>query len=370
MAGQGAPRAAPGAPGATLPTQGPIAPLAEAWEALADAVDAAPFERPGWVAAWWEAFGSGDLNVFTVERAGELRALLPLVRRGSTLHSPANEHSPALSPLALDEQAARDLVRSALIGATRVVSMDFVDAEKGHIAAWQEAAADLGWRTAIRGRMRSPFVALEDTWEGFEQSLSANVRGAVGRRRRRREECGSLEFVVETGAAGVDALLQEGFTVEASGWKGADGTAMASSPETRTFYTAVARWAAARGTLRLAFLRLDGQAIAFHLDIEEGAAHYHVKGGYDAAFARFSPGKLLHHLLLERAFGLGLSRYEFLGAVEPYKAQWANREHPRVLVRTFAPTAGARAAWVSERYGRPILRRVRRALTAFRSGKR
>ena len=40
--------------------------LAEEWDGLADRVGAAPWTRPGWVAAWWRAFGSGRLQIVEV----------------------------------------------------------------------------------------------------------------------------------------------------------------------------------------------------------------------------------------------------------------------------------------------------------------
>ena len=39
------------------------------WDALADRVAATPFMRPGWIAAWWRAFGSGKLEVLTARGA-------------------------------------------------------------------------------------------------------------------------------------------------------------------------------------------------------------------------------------------------------------------------------------------------------------
>jgi hypothetical protein len=68
--------------------------------------------------------------------------------------------------------------------------------------------------------------------------------------------------------------------IEASGWKGERGAAIISRPETRSFYTEVSRWAARNGWLRLAFLRLDGRALAFQCGLEDGGTHYFLKGGF------------------------------------------------------------------------------------------
>jgi CelD/BcsL family acetyltransferase involved in cellulose biosynthesis len=44
----------------------------ERWDALADRAGAAPFLRPGWIAAWWRAFGRGRLEILTAGSGGRL----------------------------------------------------------------------------------------------------------------------------------------------------------------------------------------------------------------------------------------------------------------------------------------------------------
>ena len=97
------------------------------------------------------------------------------------------------------------------------------------------------------------------------------------------------------GRDGLDSLLTEGFAIESAGWKAAGGTAIVSRAETEGFYREVAAWAAQRGWLRLAFLRLDGRALAFEFAIEEGGVYYALKSGFDPAYRAFSPGTLLIH---------------------------------------------------------------------------
>ena len=48
----------------------------------------------------------------------------------------------------------------------------------------------------------------------------------------------------------------------------------------------MARWAAAKGWLRLAFLRLDGKPLAFDFGLNDGNTLYSLKTGYDEAYRR------------------------------------------------------------------------------------
>jgi CelD/BcsL family acetyltransferase involved in cellulose biosynthesis len=182
-------------------------------------------------------------------------------------------------------------------------------------------------------------------------------------------EAGAVSVQVCDGHESLDDLLGEGFAVEASSWKGAGGTAITSQDSTRSFYRGVAQWAASLGWLRLAFLRLDGRAIAFQFDLEVDGTYYSLKIGFDPAYERFSPGKLLAYAMVSRAVASGLGRYELLGTDEAWKYRWTETTHERVALRAFAPTPAGLAAWSNHAYMRPLARRIplaRRLADAFR----
>jgi CelD/BcsL family acetyltransferase involved in cellulose biosynthesis len=331
---------------------------------LADRVAAPPYLRPGWIAAWWRAFGTGTLDIFMARRGGRLVGLLPLCRRRTALVSPTNWHSPGFGLVAEPGVSAgfAEQILADRRGAHRV-SLAFVDPGSEDIGAWRGAAATHGFRVLTRTLARFASVEIHGDWDAFDRGLSRNLRGDVRRSFRRLQEVGDVRFEHLDGLEQLDQLLTEAFRVESSGWKGARGTAIASRPETERFYREVSAWAAQRGKLRVAVLRLDGRAIAFELGIEERGVHYALKAGFDPAHRAFSPGKLLIHQILERSFSIGLSRYEMAG-VEGYKLAWANAFRDVALVQAFAPSAMGFVDWAAFRYGRPI---AKRALTALPS---
>lgn len=333
------------------------------WEELADAVGATPFERPGWVEAWWEAFGKGRLQIVTLRRAGTLVAVAPLRLRWGALTSPTNWHTPLSGLLARDPVSAAAAAHALFAGRTRQISLSFVDPEGAAACAFREAATRAGYRSTERPVLRSPYVAIDGDWSRYERRLTSKRRSNLRRLHRRLEQRGELTFELSDGTDRLETLLDEGFRVEASGWKATRGTAIASRPDTHHFYRRLAHWAAARGSLRLAFMRLDGRALAFDYCLEEGGVHYLLKTGYDEAYRPFAPGVLLRRQMLARAFSIGLHTYEFLGTDDVWKHEWTDSYHERKLVQAFAPSvAGAaeRAAFV---YGRPL---AKRALTVVR----
>ncbi len=343
--------------------------LASEWEELADATGAPPFLYPQWIEAWWRAFGSGELEV-PVERVnGGLTALLPLVRRRGSLQSPTNWHTPTFGVLASDSAAAESLLGRLLARRVHRLSLGFLERENGDLERCVAAAAAAGCRIAVRTLERSPYLGVEGGWARAEDSLPAKLVRDVRRRRRRLVELGAVAVDVQDGGERLAELLDEGFLLEGSGWKAAQQTAIRSEPSTERFYREIAAWAAARGWLRLAFIRLDGRPLAFQFGFEHGRVYYFLKGGYDPSFDRFSPGKLLVHAMLARAFGSGLRSFEFLGHAEPWKLEWTQTCRERVAFQAFAPSFAGSLEWLAQAYGRPLARRlgVGRLLTS-RSG--
>jgi CelD/BcsL family acetyltransferase involved in cellulose biosynthesis len=332
--------------------------LTPAWDSLAARLDATPFLRRGWISAWWRAFGAGRLEILTAGSSARLDAVLPVVQRGATFSSPSNWHTPQYGLLEAGSPSAATLLDRLFARRAPQVSLGFLSSTGTDVPQLTAAAERAGYRVLVRPLARSSLVRIATDWDTYERSLSGNLRRDVGRCRRRLGELGRSELDVHEDTAG----LAEAFAIEQSGWKAEAGSAIASHPETESFYTEIASWAAENGWLRLIFLRLDGRAIAFHLALEHRGAYFPLKGGFDPEFRAFSPGKLIIHATLERAFTLGLERYEFLGAFDAYKRRWATDAYDRLLFQAFSSRPSGRVRRAAFVYGRPLAKRALAAL--------
>jgi CelD/BcsL family acetyltransferase involved in cellulose biosynthesis len=159
-------------------------------------------------------------------------------------------------------------------------------------------------------------------------------------------------------------MLDEGFTVEASGWKGEQRSAIVADHRTEAFYRSVAAWAAREGMLRLGFLRSNGRAVAFDLCLEWNSVHFLLKTGYDPAYAQYAPGKLLREAMIARAFAEGMHRYEFLGGAAAWKREWTRAVRVSVRVQAFRRGISGSLAHSVHSYGRPQAKRLLKALRA------
>lgn len=325
------------------------------WDDLVDrSPEPCPWLRPGWVEAWWRAFGRGRLRLLTLHRRDRLAALVPLAERRGVLAAPSNYHTPAFELVGEDDDAVRELAREVFALQPRRLEARFIQPGDVTTIALRDESRARRYRVLERRLERSPFVATDLGWDDYLASLGGKLRRELRRRRRRLGEQGRVELVVEDGRGDLDELLAEGFRVEGSAWKEARGTAITSQDATAVFYRDVANWAAGRGSLRLAYLRLDGRPLAFDFAIEEDGRHYLLKTGFDPACRGLSPGLLLRFEMLERAFELGLRSYEFLGTDEPWKLDWTSSVRERVELMAFAPTAPGLVDWAANRYVRPL----------------
>jgi CelD/BcsL family acetyltransferase involved in cellulose biosynthesis len=334
-----------------------IDPLAREWDALAERVGTSPFLRSAWVSAWWRAFGHGRLEVLALRRDRRLVAVVPLYRSGRSLRSTTNAHTPEFGCVAEDDAAARALSETLFARSNGRVELAFLDRER-ELPSWRAAAEAEGRRCIEQTIIRSPYLDIGRHWADYQRSLPANVRSEIKRRLRRLRERGDFRFQVTDGRRDLDRLLAEGFHLEGSGWKREQGTAIESRPETARFYRDLARSAAEHGSLRLTFLRLGDKALAFAFGLEEKNVYYMLKSGYDPAYGELGPGIVLRYLLVERAFAEGLTRYEFLGADEPWKLIWTATTRERASLHAFPDSTRGLIEWMAFAHIRPLAKRA------------
>lgn len=334
------------------------------WETLAESVRASPFARPGWFEAWSLGFARRPLVAVTLRDRGRLVALLPLLQERRGLRSPTNWHSIQFGPLSADDGSARLLLQHLFTGRWPRIDL-------GHLAPRtaddaRRAAAACGRHQVFWVQQRAPYIAIDQPWESYAERLDRRWLRQLESRRRRLARDGLLYLDVTDGASDLDRLLREGFQLEAAGWKGEGGTSILSHATTRRFYGELAAWAASRGWLRLAFLRLSGRAIAFDLCIEHDGVHYFLKTGFDPSLRASAPGLILRHDMIRRSFDLGLRRHELLGGDERWKMAWTEttREMGRLVALRASPIG--QLEWAAYAHGRPLLKRAQQRWRALR----
>lgn len=138
--------------------------------------------------------------------------------------------------------------------------------------------------------------------EEYQTSLSKNFRSnqRKAENKLKKEPAISYHFITKPDAT--SSQLQEFLPVEASGWKGREGTAIQQSENLIAFYNKLTERLADAGWLEWQFLHTEDKAIAANLAIRFGHGIVLWKLGYEESYSRCSPGGMLFQRLLDRTF--------------------------------------------------------------------
>jgi CelD/BcsL family acetyltransferase involved in cellulose biosynthesis len=127
----------------------------------------------------------------------------------------------------------------------------------------------------------------------LEQALPGKKRKELRRQQARLAEQGALAVVRRPDADGIAAWIEHFLALEARGWKGSAGSALASAAETAGLFRESMTAAARRGSLERLSFELDGQPIAMLATLLAPPWAFSYKTAFDERFARYSPGVLL-----------------------------------------------------------------------------
>jgi hypothetical protein len=142
-----------------------------------------------------------------------------------------------------------------------------------------------------------------ETW--FEESFERKRRKEFRRLKARLGETGHLAFVERRQGDMLGPWIDDLIRLEAAGWKGRRGTALAADSQTLPLLRMALHQLAAAGRLRFWKLTLGGQPLAMLFAMTDGRQMWLGKIAYDEAFAKYSPGALLIIDVTEALLGAG-----------------------------------------------------------------
>ncbi|MEN8706736.1 MAG: GNAT family N-acetyltransferase [Nocardioides marinisabuli] len=285
--------------------------LRDAWHDLAGrAVEPNPYVEPGPVLAAARHLPAGaDAELLVVERGGALELALPVLRSRSYRRVPvptyrAWGHDDCFleTPL-LDSPDLEATWRSALArlatGASGWLSFEQLPGDGPVRTALEGALASRAAPVALACTDR-PVVHRRAEPTYLDGRLSSSRRRRLGRWGRRLErELGAPIGLEERSAEDPEAAVARFLALEAAGWKGESGTALAADPARGAAFTETFVEAAARGRAQLWELRGGDTVVAALCVLVGGDGAFHVKTAFDEAFASTSPGLQLEVAVLE-----------------------------------------------------------------------
>jgi CelD/BcsL family acetyltransferase involved in cellulose biosynthesis len=278
------------------------------WDALASwAAEPNPFfESWALLPALRALDPEGDVELLCVEGDGALVGLLP-VRRERSYYGHRLPH--LRSWVHANAFVGAPLVATGCETAFWRAVLEWADAHTGgalflhlaqvpldgpvHAALVTELKRQKRHGAVVMREERALLASRNSAADYFEASLSGKKRKELRRQHNRLAEEGTLAFERRRDTDGIDAWIAGFLALEATGWKGAAGSALASDPATAALFAETMAHAARLRRLERLQLTLDGKPIAMlaNLYAEPGAFSY--KTAFDERYARFSPGVLL-----------------------------------------------------------------------------
>lgn len=328
--------------------------IAQDWRILCDeSGDEEVFYRPEWAQAYLQAFDpKAEVVLISAWTGARLRGILPLVCRRRVMSGlpviqltlPANVHSLRASltvcpgqegqaTLKAIWQAVKDLPRWDVIDVANAVNGSALDrlvalAQKDGCRTARKRTSQTLYLPIASSTPTSDKAAQPPWLAGTRPKFRSHLRRAM----RQLEEQGTLALKHYSTAD--PEALEKFYTLEASGWKGEEGTAIKCDPRTQQFYDAIAQAAARDGYLSLDFLELNGKPIAGHFGFNLRGRYFLAKAGYDESFRRHGPGQLLVNEILNQTPERGLREFDFVGPATWDESRWASarRTNYRVFI--------------------------------------
>lgn len=296
-----------------------FAALAAEWQALADGLPGLNFiQCPQWAAAYMTCLCAAPqrLQWITARRDGRLEAVWPLelCQRGIGPFAVRELRGLSHAHMTLSDIAA-DTVQGPLWQALwqwlqhdsglrwDVLTLPLVAEDAVLASVLAELPAAGVWAKAVDG---SAWLDCSKPYEQLWKSVSANHRSSVTRGMKKAQERGPLRYETHgTDAAGLAQAMQHFLTIEASGWKGAQGGAVACSPDALAFYQQLLQTLGPRGQCEIDLLWMGETPIATIFWFRTAGTLHLQKIAYLEEVSSLGPGKLVMAYALQRACSAG-----------------------------------------------------------------
>jgi len=317
--------------------------LARTWNSIGTTVNS-PMQHFMWSHACAETFGSaGKPHVVMVGSEEQPTALAPLIKRKrifSRLEMIGVKELYEPMDFLYSDHASLDILARNLVKQRIPILMRRVPADSPAISAIQRAFRRRGVVHVLPVHPY-PYIELDPGWMEPERCFNSGRRSDFRRAQRHASQFGEVSYeMLSPGPEEVGPLLEEAYQIEMASWKGIRGTALAVDPLRGPFYTRYALAASERGILRMAFLRINGEAAGMQIATECDDRFWLLKIGHDDRFAKCSPGTLLTLHSIKYAAVRGLKSYEFLGIAEPWTRAWTESLRRCVAVRAYPLSIG------------------------------
>jgi CelD/BcsL family acetyltransferase involved in cellulose biosynthesis len=281
-----------------------LARMVAAWEDLArHAIEPNPLYEPWMLLPGLEAQGGKDFVCVLAWSGGALTGLFPLRRERHYKGMPVNvlrswwHNSWMLCPPLVRAGAAHTTIRALIDWLARdgcgasAVEFVYLPTDGAFHAVLAEVLSTSPAMVIETAAFTRALLRRERCAEAYlESAMSNGWRRELRRRERRLQERGAMAAVSMQPGEDAGRWIADFLNLEASGWKGRQGSALACTEANHRFAEQTLTEAARRGRLQMVGIDFEGKPIARCCNLLAGTASYGYRVAYDEAFAYYSPG--------------------------------------------------------------------------------
>jgi CelD/BcsL family acetyltransferase involved in cellulose biosynthesis len=189
------------------------------------------------------------------------------------------------------EDAAQQMMQAARNSGARALLLREVALDGAALKAFNRVLRGEGLRARILNwHLRASLDATRKADELLQEALSGKKLKELRRQRHRLAEHGEVKFEVARSPHDVAAALEVFLTLEASGWKGERGTALAQVEGDAAFIRRAAKSLSENRQCEIVTLSAGSTAVASGIVLRHQSRAFFFKIGVDERFARYSPG--------------------------------------------------------------------------------
>jgi CelD/BcsL family acetyltransferase involved in cellulose biosynthesis len=272
------------------------------WRALAErAIEPNGYYLPDWeLAVNATAPGRTGASALAAWNNSRLIGLMPVVplSRAAKIPLPAlasaHPYGTLCTPL-LDgeaaEQAVQLMIEAARKSGARALLLREVSLDGAVMKAFNSVLRGEGLRSRVLNwHLRASLDATRNADALLQDVLSGKKLKELRRQRHRLAEHGEVGFDVARSPQQVANALENFLKLEASGWKGGRGTALAQVEGDAAFIRRATRALAENGQCKIVTLRAGETPVAAGIVLRHQTRAFFFKIGVDERFAKYSPG--------------------------------------------------------------------------------
>jgi len=286
---------------------------------------------PGWLEAWWQAFGSGaELHLRAVRQGENIIGVAPLLLRGGVASIVGSADVCDYLDFVIAPGKESDFF-TALLDNLKQEGINNLDLkplrpDSTVLTHLIDTARNRKYEVLCQEEEVTVELDLPATWDEYLAILTKKQRHEVRRKLRRLQAAGNIDYrciEVSKGAAGsfMDTFL-ELFS------KSREEKANFMSPKMESFFRSLAETMAEVGLLRSGIVELDTIPIAMTMGFDYRDSHYLYNSAYDPHYNSLSVGLLCKVLCLKESIKRAKKKWDFLKGGEHYKYQLGGREVP------------------------------------------